>query len=200
MAPSEFHELVMVCSGFGFGAIVAGVIAMFLLRHYIPSYLAEKGKNLATKEDIEAITRKVEGVRHEYSTLVEELKARHQLRMAALDKRLQAHQEAFTYWRKLTTGSEDSGSAVLACQSWWEANCLYLEPSVRQAFLVAFTNEQMRSQFVRAGASSEYITNAWEKVMAFPPILFEAIHLPALSEVEAKSLKVEHPTSRANSG
>ena len=50
---------------------MAGAIGVILLKYYIPSYLAEKGKNLATKEDVEAITRKVESVRHEYSTLVE---------------------------------------------------------------------------------------------------------------------------------
>ena len=39
--------------------------AAWLLKSYFPKYLEEKGKNLATKEDIEEITRKIEGVKAE---------------------------------------------------------------------------------------------------------------------------------------
>lgn len=45
-------------------------IFMFLLglyiKKYLPSYMDEKGKNLATKEDIEEITRKTEEVQKEF--------------------------------------------------------------------------------------------------------------------------------------
>jgi len=160
--------------------------------------LTEKGRNLATKEDIAAITREVEQVRHEYTTLVEELKARHQLRLAALDRRLQAHQEAFTNWRKLTSGSKNSGEAVLECQTWWEANCLYLEPKVREAFLVAFNSELSRSQYVQARSDSKYISEAWEKVMAFPKVLFDAVQLPTLTDTETRSLNIQQPSRKDN--
>jgi len=38
------------------------IIGGLLLKGYLPSYAREKGKNLATKEDIEVITDKVEAV------------------------------------------------------------------------------------------------------------------------------------------
>lgn len=45
-------------------------IAVFLIglftKNYLPSYMEEKGKNLATKEDIEEITRKTEGIQQEF--------------------------------------------------------------------------------------------------------------------------------------
>ncbi|WP_202619763.1 hypothetical protein, partial [Escherichia coli] len=88
-------------AGFGAGALVAGGIAYLVVKYFLSSYLSEKGKNLATREDIEEITRMVEGVRTQYMALVEELKARHQLRLAAVDRRLQAHQDAFALWRKI---------------------------------------------------------------------------------------------------
>ena len=50
---------------------LAGAVA--LARWYLPSYLAEKAKGLATKEDIAEITREVEQVRHEYARHLEEL-------------------------------------------------------------------------------------------------------------------------------
>jgi len=45
--------------------ILGLALASWFLKSYFPKYLEEKGKNLATKEDIEEITRKVESVKAE---------------------------------------------------------------------------------------------------------------------------------------
>lgn len=42
--------------------IVAFVIGYFLLKNSVPTYFSEKGKNLATKQDIEEITEKVKSI------------------------------------------------------------------------------------------------------------------------------------------
>lgn len=46
------------------------IVAVFLLglflKNYLPSYMNEKGKNLATKEDIQEITQKTEAVQQEF--------------------------------------------------------------------------------------------------------------------------------------
>ena len=42
---------------------VAVVIVVVWCRYFLPSYLTEKGKNLASKEDLEELTRKVEAKR-----------------------------------------------------------------------------------------------------------------------------------------
>jgi len=197
MAPGEMQALVNAVGSFGLGAIVAAVVVLLLVKHYLPSYLSEKGKNLATREDIAAITKEVERVRHEYGALLEELKARHQLRTASLDRRLQAHQEAFTQWRTLVAGPQESGDAVVACQAWWEKNCLYLEPKVRHAFVEAYMNAHLRAEFVRARAEAKYITEAWDKVMAFPNVLFEAVQLPPLTTAESEALKPDAQPTKA---
>ncbi len=54
--------------------ILLGVGSIFLFRRFFTSYSSEKGKNLATKEDIDSITRKVEEVKSEYINRVEHLK------------------------------------------------------------------------------------------------------------------------------
>ena len=52
--------------------IQIGLTALFIfllglfLKHYFPFYMEEKAKNLATKEDIEEITRKTEEVQKEF--------------------------------------------------------------------------------------------------------------------------------------
>lgn len=40
-------------------AFIALGVILLLVRSFVPSYFREKGKNVATKEDIEEITRKI---------------------------------------------------------------------------------------------------------------------------------------------
>jgi len=54
--------------------VLIGIGCIFLLRKFLFSYSSEKGKNLATKEDIEEITRKVEDVKSGYIAEIERLK------------------------------------------------------------------------------------------------------------------------------
>ena len=52
--------------------IVLGFFLLWLfLKNFFPSYMDEKGKNLATKEDIEEITRKTEEVQQEFKEKIE---------------------------------------------------------------------------------------------------------------------------------
>jgi hypothetical protein len=192
MSPEEFAAINSLVAAFGVGAVLAAAIAFLFIKFYLSSYLTEKGKNLATREDIEAITDKVESVRSQYATLIEELKARHQLRLAAVDRRLQAHQEAFTLWRKLmcATYTEEIGKVVVECQAWWEQNCIYLEPTVREAFVSAYGAAHGHNALVRSRAEVKIVEESWSLVTGFPNILFKAVQLPTLSELEAKALGV----------
>ena len=47
--------------------IVVAIVLSLMIKSYFPSYFSEKGKNLATKEDIKEITAKVEEIRVEYA-------------------------------------------------------------------------------------------------------------------------------------
>ena len=44
-------------------SLLAVLVVGWLVKSYMPSYFSEKGKNLATMEDIEEITRKIEQVK-----------------------------------------------------------------------------------------------------------------------------------------
>lgn len=55
------------------GVSLLGIACIFLLRKYLFSYSSEKGKNLATKEDVADITREVESVKGEYREKLEKL-------------------------------------------------------------------------------------------------------------------------------
>lgn len=97
------------------GVVESSIIGVILL----PGYLGEKGKNLATKEDIEHITDKIEAIKTQYAFLVEAAKVDNQLRVAALDARLQKAQQAFTLWRKLLNSTQLTLGTVLL--SFWNA-------------------------------------------------------------------------------
>jgi len=186
MTIDETRELLRYAGAFGIGGIAFTAIAWLFLKSYLPTYFSKKAENLATREDIAAITHEIEGVKTQYAVLVEESKARHQLRMAALDRRLQAHQEAFALWREILGGthSEAIGKVVLKCQDWWERNCLYLEPDVREAFVAAYSAANTHNAYVHAHADSQIITDNWKTIMRFPEVLFVAIQLPPLSQAQ----------------
>ena len=192
MSIEEAHSLYAMFSAFGACAVVAVLVAFALLRFYLPAYLGEKGKNLATREDIAKITREVEQVRLQYSTLVEELKARHQLRLAAIDRRLQAHQDAFVHWYELFQVMHTSEVFKVAskCDVWWNENCLYLEPSVREGFLSCCFAARNHESLLKARSDPKEIKDNWAQIAAFPNLLFAAIKLPGLSELESQSLRL----------
>ena len=160
---------------------------------FLGSYLKKKAENVATKEDIEEITKKIEGIRSQYNEQLESHKASlqlsNQLKLAALDKRLQKHQEAFTLWRELyfSLFNQNTDKAVKKCQEWWDKNCLYLGNDVRSAFHAAFslaiglknipTNETKERR-----ADINQIKEAGEK-------LLEGVSLLSLGDDETKDLE-----------
>ena len=74
----NLEQLLTLAFRYGYEAVVAGIVVFLLIKFFLPSYFSEKGKNLATKEDIETITEKVESVRSGYAQVLEELKSDNQ--------------------------------------------------------------------------------------------------------------------------
>jgi len=179
--------------------LVAGVAG------FLGAYLQQKGKNLATKEDIAEITREVEQVHSEYAKRMEDLlqqnrllleqhKTRHQLRLAALDRRLQVHQEAYTLWRKLLANvhkEQEIGSVVMECQDWWDKNCLYLEPKSREAFNRCYDAAFRHRDLLKGRANSKDIRENWSTVMEAGKVIIEAVALPAIKDLETKTLELD---------
>jgi hypothetical protein len=58
---------------------VLTILAIFIVamvgKNYLPRYVSEKAKNLATKEDVAEITNKIESVKIEYAKSLEEVKS-----------------------------------------------------------------------------------------------------------------------------
>ena len=73
MTVQELQEIMGYFGTLGLGAMIGGGILYLVVKSFIPSYLAEKAKNLATREDIAAITKEIEGVKADYAKQLQEL-------------------------------------------------------------------------------------------------------------------------------
>jgi len=171
-----------------------------VLRAFFLPYLTEKAKNLATREDISVLTHKVEAIRVQYSTLIEAEKGRHQLRLAGIDRRLAAHQEAFSYWRSLYRAmhTPEVNAEAGKCSEWWEQNCLYLEPEVRKAFADALVAANVHASLLSDRSNGNLVKKNWAEIQSFPEILFKAIQLPGLSEQEFKVITAKPDTDHTS--
>lgn len=61
----------------------------------------------------------------------------HSLRLAALERRLDAHQRLYALWAEFKDSlhsDENRGRAETELRKWWNTNCLYVAPAVREEF------------------------------------------------------------------
>jgi hypothetical protein len=186
---------------------VAVGVVLLLWRSFFPSYFSEKGKNLATKEDIAGITRQVEEVKslyterlseleHQNALVLEHLRARQQLRLAAAERRLNAHQEAFTLWRSLLLNvhSDLVHSVVIECQDWWNRNCLYLSANARNSFNRAYFAASSHRELVRSRVSADEVSANMRLIRQAGDDIIAGAELPSLGPREAETA-VEIPVT-----
>jgi len=172
----EFFKLVLA-------GLIGGIVAFFsLLKYFFSSYASEKGRNLATKQDIAEITNKIEEVKHQYNLIIEQFKGRNQLRLAALDKRLEVHQQAYSLLSELSSSimnKKDVRIIAQKCGDWWWEHCLYLDAEARGAFWSAFRlapenyYELTREEKNKTRNDLHKAFSLLEKAVELPPINIE---------------------------
>jgi len=171
------------------------IFVLPLIGSFIGSYVKKTAEYKVIKQNIEEITKKIESIRSQYNEQLElhkaSLQLSNQLKLAALDKRLQKHQEAFTLWRALyfSLFNKNTDEAVRQCQDWWDKNCLYLCNDDRSAFhkafslAVGFKNIPIHETAERR-VDINQIKEAGEKIL-------EGVRLPSLGDDETKDLETD---------
>lgn len=91
----DIEKIITIAGSFGVGAILGGGLLFYFVKSYIPSYLSEKGKNLATKEDIGTITNEVELVKSGYAEILEEVKVSNQIKISAIEREQNTKKEVY---------------------------------------------------------------------------------------------------------
>lgn len=95
MEMAEIEKIMSLLGSLGLGAVIGALVVYLLLKSFLPSYLSEKGKNLATKEDIALITDKVESVKTDYAKVLEELRSNNQLKLAEIEREKNIKKEVY---------------------------------------------------------------------------------------------------------
>jgi len=176
---------------------IAAFLAGMFVRHLIAPYLAEKGKNLATREDIGEITRTVESVKavfqRDASELQETLKASTSLRFLAAEKRLEVHQQGFYLASQmLQRAFEDDitkrSHFEAECADFWQRNCLYLDKTVQEAFPDAAAAFHIHMEMVQdyrgmGEAFTEKVKANMQQIRALVEAIKKAVDLPSIGGV-----------------
>jgi hypothetical protein len=124
-------------------ALVLSLIPLIpLVAPFVPgaiqTFINEKIKGLANKHDIEQLTQKVEEARLFYQKGLEDHKTDNRLRLSVLERRFQAHQEAYRLCYVIINDSaENTKQNYQSICDWWPGNCLYLDPKPRECVLEA---------------------------------------------------------------
>ncbi len=109
-----------------------------------------------------------------------------QMRLAALDRRLQTHQEAFTRLRWILrdiSNSEKIHSTIAECQDWWEENCLYLTPDARKAFATAYLNSNLYIG-AKETRDMQLMSLVVNDINIARDLIVKGVELPTISEGE----------------
>lgn len=156
---------------------------------YGRSYIKKKAENLAQIEDLDKMTKIVEEIKKDYALILENAKARNQLKMAALDKRLEVHQKAYTQLRKLIEKSRvlpdtDFSEKIKDARNWWEENCLYLEEKGREAFITTTNTIWNYRDSYKAPEPRDLIRleNMWNDILLGVEAIVSGIELPPIKE------------------
>jgi len=113
---------------------------------------------------------------------------KHQLRTAALEKRLQVHQEAFALWRSIRQLIEsDVGkpSLIEECEKWWENNNLYLTAQAREAFVKAYHAANDIHKYRDVPEYSKLYKEAVENIKNAGKVIVEGVNLPPIIDLES---------------
>jgi len=167
--------------------LVAVATTALLARQYLPAYVKEKGKNLATREDIAGITREIESVKTDYTHQLELLRdqleraramdaARRDRVVSHLDGVLQSYAELAVVLalsgRSAWTNSVDLTVAEERC---WTA----IEKLLANLNVLLFLKAIPRDVALEVAASCSAARDAWDNVFF---CLGEARRIDALED------------------
>lgn len=122
-----------------------------------------------------------------------EANRKQQLRLAALDRRLETAQEAYTLWmrlRRLPRQDESEDSILIEdtlrnCRDWWETHSLFLTAEARKAFSKAL-NAAIDLAALRSSHSDwKDLKMAYEDIDQAGKIIEESVFLPSIGDLKS---------------
>ncbi len=109
------------------------------------------------------------------------------VRLAALEKRLAVHQEAYVLWHELlsTLHNRQLGpQTAIKCQEFWVKNCLYLDPVTRREFRICAQEAFMWNELKGTRDPKE----PFERISKVLDHIVRGVKLPPIGENEGKQI------------
>ena len=187
--------------------VAATAVLGLALKGFVRAYVEKKGANRADVEDLPRLTRLTEEVlqkfrdqseeqAHRNREILERLSHRHDLRMAALEKRLAVHQEAYTLWYEMYAARHDRAAAGVAsekAQRWWLANSLYLSKDARHLFSLATNVVRDIAGMIERHEPASEIRQDNDVLRKARDAIISGVELPSLNDDELGS---EQPSAK----
>lgn len=111
---------------------------------------------------------------------------RNQWALVAMDKRLQAHQDAFRRWYAICSllSDEKVFELVQEAEEWWKKNCLYLDAKSRHAFKLFPHAVRMRHELLsQTPRDTKMLLEVWKEIQEPGSLLAEGVGLPNIKDV-----------------
>lgn len=172
--------------------IYIAFLANGLVVGYMVSFMKKLATDHAARRNIGPLTHLEEEARDPHAIKRAEHAQRHQLSMAALEKRMEVLQEAFVLWWELRSkihGDREPRERIIEkCQDFWIRKNLYLGNKVRGAFYKAYITAIYHSGLVEDSKSVEdeelreslnkEIRDNWKEIMDAGTAITQAVNLP----------------------
>ena len=120
--------------------------------------------------------REIVNLQNQHADALERSRQKHELNLAALEKRLEAHQQAFTLlWKFFAPNSPEAlSSHARECEIWWVENCLYLNEEASRAFravcsgFVRSVSYNSEGEMLLSGSTWSLFVDAFENIQKVP--------------------------------
>lgn len=137
-----------------------------------------------------------------------ELERKDKYKLVAVEKRLEAHQQAIIEWDIITKylfdETDEKYKAIARARNFWLSNCLYLEKNTRNEFdiIIRSVDNYVRdlnayyeiNEKVKREGSWKNIERNWDRIYAFPEIVLRDVELEPIAFkpiTDAKGKKLE---------
>jgi hypothetical protein len=125
-------------------------------------------------------------------------------RNAILDKRLSVHQKAFLYSLRLPDAAHNpkhNTDFLHKCDQFWKTNCLFMLPSVRESFRIAYHTawfySSYKDSYEKGEVTEKKLSEEWNKITKVTHEIVESVGFKWLGNLEP--ISKEHNYLRRSS-
>lgn len=172
-------DIISIAASLAIPSIATGVFYKFVVKGLLARQKADYAKQL--EEQRSEHSKALEKFKQEGQVELSNRRANHELSVAALEKRLEVHQKAYSFWVDIKTHDEHNAKDTYnECFDFLKGNSIYLTPCAREAFTLSM--DLMSSRFVAFKNQDEMMVKTLsQKLEGQGSIIQKALNLPDIN-------------------